>query len=62
MPREEIYDRPRLIPASEMARVAPGLRREPPGRTSVMNTRPGLELPGDNKRAFSPFKRERFNY
>lgn len=56
--REEVYARPRLVPASEMARVAPGLRREPPGRIQ----RPGLELPGDNKRAFSPFKRERFNY
>lgn len=62
MVREEVYPRPRLVPASEMARVAPGLRREPPGRIPASNRRPGLELPGDNKRAFSPFTRERFNY
>lgn len=60
--REEVYARPRLVPASEMSRVAPGLRREPPGRAPTINQRPGLELPGDNRRAFSPFKRERFNY
>ena len=61
--REEQYSRqplhsrvaPGLRPASS-DRVAPGLRRAAPV------DRPRLELPGDDRRTYSPFRRENFNY
>ena len=52
---------PEVIRPVPGLRPAPGLRREPPMRAEPIE-RPRIPLPGDDRRSFSPFRRESFNY